>query len=170
MIQEIKLSCMQDFWAKSFWSNEEIDYSYSMSREVSGGIITLWKKGKVKKVCSFKSEGYLGIKFLWKNHIYYLVNAYSSCNINEKKLLSGRLLELKELFRDGEWIIGGNFNVIKNHRERKWGRLYEDNTETNLIAEFIEKIGLVDIPCKGKKFSWYSADGKSMSRIDHFLL
>ncbi|MCI19886.1 cysteine-rich receptor-like protein kinase, partial [Trifolium medium] len=29
---------------------------------------------------------------------------------------------------------------------------------------------VVDVPVLGKKFSWFSADGKSMSRIDRFLL
>jgi hypothetical protein len=29
---------------------------------------------------------------------------------------------------------------------------------------------LIDVPVLGKKFSWFSADGKSMSRIDRFLL
>ncbi|CAI8603270.1 unnamed protein product [Vicia faba] len=38
------------------------------------------------------------------------------------------------------------------------------------FADFIEKSRLVDIPCRGKKFSWYSGDGKSMSRIDRFLM
>ncbi|MCI41628.1 cysteine-rich receptor-like protein kinase, partial [Trifolium medium] len=27
-----------------------------------------------------------------------------------------------------------------------------------------------DVPVLGKKFSWFSADGKSMSRLDRFLL
>lgn len=28
----------------------------------------------------------------------------------------------------------------------------------------------MDIPCKGKKFSWFNDDGKSMTRIDRFLM
>ncbi|XP_058759273.1 uncharacterized protein LOC131632551 [Vicia villosa] len=37
------------------------------------------------------------------------------------------------------------------------------------VLKFVEKSELV-VPCKGKKFSWYSGDGRSMSRIDRFLL
>ncbi|MCI65761.1 cysteine-rich receptor-like protein kinase, partial [Trifolium medium] len=29
---------------------------------------------------------------------------------------------------------------------------------------------VVDVPVLGKKFTWFSADGKSMSRLDRFLL
>lgn len=35
---------------------------------------------------------------------------------------------------------------------------------------FIRDMGLLDIPCKGKKFGWVSGDGKSKSRIDRFLM
>ncbi|MCI12574.1 endonuclease/exonuclease/phosphatase family protein, partial [Trifolium medium] len=29
---------------------------------------------------------------------------------------------------------------------------------------------MVDLPVSGKKFTWFSADGRSMSRSDRFLL
>ncbi|MCI41594.1 hypothetical protein A2U01_0062827, partial [Trifolium medium] len=29
---------------------------------------------------------------------------------------------------------------------------------------------VVDVPVTGKKFTWFSADGKAMSRLDRFLL
>ncbi|CAI8609797.1 unnamed protein product [Vicia faba] len=74
------------------------------------------------------------------------------------------------MFKDGEWIIGGDFNSIKNRSERKGRVEIESNNEMKSFVEFIEESMLVDIPCKGKKFSWYSGDGKSMSRIDRFLL
>lgn len=31
-------------------------------------------------------------------------------------------------------------------------------------------LGLVDVPCKGKKFSYFSSDGSSKSRIDCILV
>ncbi|XP_058763718.1 uncharacterized protein LOC131637147 [Vicia villosa] len=75
-----------------------------------------------------------------------------------------------EAFRDGEWIIGGDFNAIKNVRERKGRAGVVNKKEAELFADFIHKSALVDIPCKGKKYTWFSRDGKSMSRIDRFLL
>lgn len=35
---------------------------------------------------------------------------------------------------------------------------------------FIDSSGLVDVPCKGWKFSWLSGDGRSKSRIYRFLI
>lgn len=66
--------------------------------------------------------------------------------------------------------MGGDFNAIKNERERK-GRVMKINMkEADLFAEFILKCELVDVPCKGKTFTWFSGDGNSKSRIDRFLL
>lgn len=64
----------------------------------------------------------------------------------------------------------GDFNATKNSSERKGRTEVVSSNESRLFAKFINKYGLVDIPCKGNKFSWYIRDGKSMSRIYRFLL
>lgn len=38
------------------------------------------------------------------------------------------------------------------------------------FQSFIEDMELADLPVLGKKFTWFGADGNSMSRIDRFLL
>jgi hypothetical protein len=42
--------------------------------------------------------------------------------------------------------------------------------ERILFNRFVEDMEVIDVPVLAKKFSWFSADGKSMSRIDRFLL
>jgi hypothetical protein len=42
--------------------------------------------------------------------------------------------------------------------------------ERILFNHFVEDMEVIDVPVLGKKFSWFSGDGKSMSRIDRFLL
>ncbi|XP_058759359.1 uncharacterized protein LOC131632631 [Vicia villosa] len=136
----------------------------------SGGLLTIWRKDVVEVLSSFKGEGFLGIHVQWKNHLYYVVNIYSPCDLSRKKILWNDLLACKESFKDGEWIMGGDFNAIKNCGERKGRGVVVNHRESNLFSEFILKSELVDIPCKGNKFSWFSGDGNSMSRIDRFLL
>ncbi|XP_058752758.1 uncharacterized protein LOC131625938 [Vicia villosa] len=65
--------------------------------------------------------------------------------------------------------MGGDFNAIKHSRERKGRMVVPNHCEMELFSEFIDESSLVDVPCKGKKISWFSGDGKSMSRLDHFL-
>ncbi|XP_058726467.1 uncharacterized protein LOC131597819 [Vicia villosa] len=161
---------MNEELAKSFWSSSEVEYSFSNSVGRSGGIITLWKKDDMEVLSSFRGEGFLGIHVSWKGDRYYVINVYSSCDMNKKKELWKALLNLKDSFKDGEWIIGGDFNATKKSSERKGKALSASNRDSDLFSEFIDKSGLVDIPCKGKKFSWYSGDRKSMSRLDRFLL
>lgn len=38
------------------------------------------------------------------------------------------------------------------------------------FSEFIDLINLVDIPSKGKKFTWFGGNGKARSSIDRFLV
>ncbi|XP_058767944.1 uncharacterized protein LOC131641660 [Vicia villosa] len=104
------------------------------------------------------------------NNFFYLVNIYSSCVLIKKIILWRRLLELKETFNDGEWIIGGDFNAIKDCNERKGRMVSNSSNEMEEFADFISESLLVDIPCKGKKFTWFSAGGGSRSRIDRFLV
>ncbi|XP_058768462.1 uncharacterized protein LOC131642211 [Vicia villosa] len=161
---------MHDFVAKSFWNVKGIGFSYSNSTGRSGGLITLWKEEGLEVIMSFKGEGYIGVKVNKDNNFFYLVNVYSSCDIVKKRIMWSKLLSLKEDFNDGEWIIGGDFNAIKSREERKGRGVISNANEAIEFAEFIEKSLLVDVPCKGKKFSWYSGDGKSMSRLDRFLV
>lgn len=80
------------------------------------------------------------------------------------------MIELKKKYNDGEWIMRGDFNSIKNDRERKGREMKTNYKEGDLFAEFILMSDMVDVPFKGKNFSWFSGDGKSKSRIDRFLL
>ncbi|XP_058763563.1 uncharacterized protein LOC131637014 [Vicia villosa] len=161
---------MNEAYANSFWRHPEIGFSFSNSEGRSGGLITFWKKSNMEVLFSFKGEGFLGLKVCWKEDLYDVVNVYSSCDLSKKKASWDKLLDLMKIYFDGEWIIGGDFNAIKNNRERKGRAVGSYKKETELFADFILKSDLVDTPCKGKKFSWYSGDGKSMSRIDRFLL
>lgn len=67
-------------------------------------------------------------------------------------------------------MIGGDFNAVKNGGERKGRTTLGNHSEWDEFSCFINDIGLVDVPIKGKKFSWFSGDGKLKSRIDSFLV
>lgn len=68
---------------------------------------------------SFLGECFIGISFVWKDIIVYLVNVYSSCHLNSKCLFWKELLECKAKFVMGELCNGGDFNSIKRVKGRK---------------------------------------------------
>lgn len=50
-------------------------------------------------------------------------------------------------------VIGGDFKAAKNGGERKGRMSVENNIEREEFSNFISDTGLVDVPCKGKKYS-----------------
>ncbi|XP_058774615.1 uncharacterized protein LOC131648899 [Vicia villosa] len=170
LIQETKLNVVSDAVARSLWGINDMEFSFAGADGSAGGLLSIWNSRTVTVLASFRGPGYLGSKVAWKGGIFYIVNIYSSCYLPLKRQLWSRLVELKNLYQDGEWILGGDFNAVKKRGERVGLSYRSSSSEWRDFSGFIEDIGLVDVPCKGKRFSWFSGDGKSKSRIDRFLV
>lgn len=85
-------------------------------------------------------------------------------------MLWKELLVLINKHNDGEWLLGGDFNTVKTRNERIGSSAYSKVSKRREFFSFIESTGLMDVPCKGRKFSWCSGDGYSKRRIDMFLI
>ncbi|XP_058775615.1 uncharacterized protein LOC131649887 [Vicia villosa] len=170
LIQESKLVAVSNSIAFSFWRRRDIGFSFMLFVGAFGGLISLWNSESVQVLCSFGGEDYLGLKVVWMEEVFYIVNVYSSCNSGEKRVLWRKLLDLKSRFSDGEWVIAGDFNAAKNMNERKGSLGRYKVSEARDFLEFINLSNLVDVPSKGKKFTWFGGDGKARSRIDRFLV
>jgi exonuclease III len=102
--------------------------------------------------------------------VLHIVNVYSPCNLLGKKRLWEELVTVKQQSGVGEWCVGGDFNAVLLASERRGSSADGRQGERTLFNHFVEDMELIDVPVLGKKNSWFSADGKSMSRIDRFLL
>ncbi|KAI5413649.1 hypothetical protein KIW84_057995 [Lathyrus oleraceus] len=80
------------------------------------------------------------------------------------------IIVLKNRFSNGEWCIGGDFNVVTYVKERKGSLNLNYGLEMPEFSEFIYDSNLVDVHLKDNKYNWFSGDGLSMSRIYRFLL
>lgn len=96
------------------------------------------------------------------------MNVYSPCTFVLKHALWKNLLDLKSSSKDGEWIFGGYFNTMKNRGKKIGVSVSYHNSEWRDFPEFIDQRNLIDIPCRGKKYSWFSGDGVDKSMIDLF--
>lgn len=65
-----------------FWGQGEVGWSHIKPKGQSGGLISIWTEDVVETLFSFTGEGFLGLKFKWKENLYYVVSIYSPCNIN----------------------------------------------------------------------------------------
>lgn len=147
-----------------------VGWSCSNAIGQSGEIIILWKKDTIEPIFIFKGEGFIRIQLIRKNNICYVVNVYSACSISLKNIMWRDLLELKKKMIDGEWVLGGDFNSIINAKEKKWSYLSNRSSKMREFKACIGDMNLINLPCMGNLYSWFSWDGKFMSRIDIFLM
>lgn len=143
-----------------------------MSVGLAGGILSIWNLGMLNFQFSFSGCGFVGICFNWKisGLRCFLVNVYSPCNVEGKRKLWADLIMSKRGFGNGAWCIAGDFNAIITHSERKGVSTSVNQREIDEFRNFVDEMELVDVPMLGKKFTWFSANGKSRSKIDRFLL
>lgn len=170
LLQETKMEVISKSIATSFWKKDNIYFSFIPSDGSSWGILTLWNSKAITVISSFHGTCFLGTKFLWNIVTYYVVNIYSSYFLSLKRIMWKELLNVKLKFTDGEWIFGGDFNAVKKREERVGCSLASNLAKRRDLSEFIEGSGLVDVPCNGKKYSWYGGYGISKSRVDRFLV
>ncbi|XP_058746530.1 uncharacterized protein LOC131619457 [Vicia villosa] len=122
LIQETKLPLVSHSVAKSFWGSEGFDFSLSSSEGMLGGLLIIWKSFGMEVLCSFK----VFKRELWRN-----------------------LLRLKSSLTDGDWLIGGDFNAVKDREERVSRTISSNNIENWEFSKFIDDSMLVDVPLKG---------------------
>jgi exonuclease III len=169
-LQETKKVAYEDYTLHGLWGHKEVGWVAQEAVGRSGGMLIMWNNSSLKLLSTFSGNGYLGIKVEREGNILFLVNIYSPCSLAGKKKLWEDLLAFKNQNGDGEWCVGGDFNAVLLSSERKGSGGDSRQGERILFNHFVEDMELIDVPVMGKKFSWFSADGKSMSRIDRFLL
>ncbi|GAU48137.1 hypothetical protein TSUD_293770 [Trifolium subterraneum] len=78
---------------------------------------------------------------------------------------------LSSLIKTGEWCLGGDFNLISKVGERRGSSsgAWRQGEKIEFI-QFIDALEVVDIPLKGKMFTWFNSDGSAMSRLNRFLV
>ncbi|KAL9668797.1 hypothetical protein QQ045_006337 [Rhodiola kirilowii] len=83
----------------------------------------------------------------------------------EKIKLWETLVDLKS-FNYGEWIIGGDFNSVLAEEERS--RSVFNEKDANIFQKFIQAMEVLDLPLKGRCFTWGNKNGASS--LDRFLI
>ena len=64
--------------------------------------------------------------------------------------------------------VCGDFNAVRCPEERRGTSGVFNTTWSDTFNNFIEDLTLLDLPLRGRMFTWFRGDGKSMSRIDRF--
>ncbi|GKV49843.1 hypothetical protein SLEP1_g56570 [Rubroshorea leprosula] len=143
---ETKLEVFDDKIAKSIWGDEHCAWVAKDARGRSGGIACVWNLDSFNMVRRIEGSGFIGMFGFWGKDAVpcSLINVYSSCDKQEKRIFWGELLDLIKANGGGNWCVGGDFNAVRDQEERS-GR-YIDAADMRGFNDFILGAGLEEIP------------------------
>ncbi|GKV39902.1 hypothetical protein SLEP1_g47602 [Rubroshorea leprosula] len=167
--KETKMEGIDRSSCRMIWGSDDFEWVAREAEGLSGGMLCIWNSKKFKMGRVLAGTDFIGVEGAWgvEQCPVSIINVYSPCQLGKKRILWE---ELKALVagRGGNWCIMGDFNAVRKVGERGGSR--EISAEMREFDGFIRDVGLVDLPLIGRKFTWVQASGRSMSRIDRFLL
>ncbi|PNY14688.1 cysteine-rich receptor-like protein kinase, partial [Trifolium pratense] len=170
--EETKLQACDDFTCSSLWGNSPHVFSYRPSVGASGGLLTLWDSSEVEVWTSESYENVLWChgRFIRYGEEFYLANVYAPCDPGAKQVLWDSLSVKIQALGSSRVCVCGDFNAIRSIDERCSVRDGYRSSDHIPFNRFIDDNTLIDLPLCGRKFTWFKGDGRSMNRLDRFLL
>ncbi|PNX71795.1 cysteine-rich receptor-like protein kinase, partial [Trifolium pratense] len=171
-LQETKMQSCDDFICSTLWGNSPHAFSYRPSVGALGGLLTLWDSAEVEVWSSESSEYVLWChgRFVRSGEEFYLANVYAPCDAVAKQVLWDSLsIKIQALGRSRVCVCG-DFNAVRSVDERLSVRDGYRSSDHFSFNRFINDNTLIDLPLCGRKYTWFKGDGRSMSRLDRFLL
>lgn len=111
-------------------------------------------------------------RLVGKTERVLIIGVYGPHIYREKQVFMKNIQTLRRLVPEPAWIIGGDFNLIRNLGEKKGGIRKEDQTMEE-FNDMIKELKLVDIPTTNGIHTWNNRRGgknQIASRLDRFLL
>jgi hypothetical protein len=132
-------------------------------------MIILWNGSLFQGNLEFQNEFSLSVKFTSNLSMdsWILTNIYGPCHAERKAIFLDWFSNIT-MADDTDWIVMGDFNFIKNPNDRN--KLGGDVNDMLLFNEAISNLGLVELPLKGRKFTWSNMQKDPLlERLDWFF-
>lgn len=129
----------------------------------------VWKSNAFRGGLVFSNRFAISIEFTSKlnNESWLLTTVYAPCTLNGKR-------EFLNWFRnivmpeEVDWLIVRDFNLLRKHEDRN--RDGANLNEIFLFNEAINKLGLIELPLHGRKFTWANKQFPPLlERLDWFF-
>ncbi|KAJ0878041.1 putative Endonuclease/exonuclease/phosphatase superfamily [Helianthus annuus] len=169
LIQETKKEDISKGSISNFWGNKEFDMEFVSSVGLSGGLLSMWDPSLFEASSFVKKINFLIVsgKIKGSGLILNVVNVYAPQSVSAKKDVWSELsLFLEDL--PGMWVVGGDFNAVRDPSERRNSR-FNNACATNFNS-FIFNSGLREFDLKGSRFTCVRGNGRKLSKIDRFLV
>lgn len=157
-LQETKRASFDLSYIKTFCPRKFDKFDFVASRGASGGILTIWNSAMFDGVSIFSDVFALGIKFTSKlcGSIWSLYNVYGPCQGEDRDNFTSWLYNL-DIRSTDDCLLVGDFNFIRSlsNRNKPGG----DINDILLFNDIIRSQALVEIPLKGRAFTWSNMQG-----------
>jgi hypothetical protein len=165
-LQETKCESFDHSFIRSFCPKRFDRFAFSPSIGASGGLIVLWNSsiftGTVLEI--HRSAIRMQFTSTFNNQSWQLVNVYGPCKGLERDMFVQWLHDLDIPHHDN-WHLMGDFNFIRSMDNRN--KPGADMNDIFLFNSIISHLGLVELPLKGRAFTWSNMqDSPLLQQID----
>nr|GEY70782.1 putative RNA-directed DNA polymerase, eukaryota, reverse transcriptase zinc-binding domain protein [Tanacetum cinerariifolium] len=114
-------------------------------------------------------DNFIIVKGHWNNEVRdcFMINIYGPQESAAKSSLWNRLAEFMNQ-HNGKFILFGDLNTVL-HEYKRPGSLFS-RIEAEHFNAFLDSTGLIDLPIRGRHFTWMNKAGKKLSKLDCFLI
>ena len=125
--QHIDMLCIQETKetidrsiCQALWGDNEINWEAQPASNAAGGILCIWSEKSFVLERKVIGNGFIMLIGTWLQEAerVHIVNIYSPCDIQNKRLLWDSIKQLKTPTSGGLWCIVGDFNSIRQSAER----------------------------------------------------
>jgi exonuclease III len=152
-LQETKREHFDLKYIKNFCPKKFNKFVFLPSVGASGGIIIIWNDALFSGEQLFQNDFSILVKFTCNlsGNIWILTSIYGPCHAEGKDQFIDWFGN-SDMPDDTDWIIMGDFNFIRNPtgRNKQGGNI----NEMLMFNDAISKLGLVELPLKGRKYTW----------------
>jgi exonuclease III len=168
-IQETKRESFDDQHLRNFCPKKLNKFEFIPSVGASGGIIIIWNGSLFNREVDFQNEFSLSIKFTsnLSHDSWILTNIYGPYSAERKAIFLDWFSNI-DMLEDMDWLVLGDFNFMRKPSDRN--KPGGDVNEMLLFNEAISNLGLVELPLKGRKFTWSNMQQEPLlERLDWFF-
>jgi hypothetical protein len=168
-VQENKCEFIDQRFLRKFSPKRFDNFAYSPSVGASGGILVIWNSaifsGRVIQINTFG----IIVEFVsvHNGESWTMVSVYGPCSGIPRENFINWLYNL-QIPAMSDWLLLGDFNFIRSEENRN--RPGGDLNEMFLFNEVIGHLGLMELPLKGRAFTWSNMQKQPLlEQLDWFF-
>lgn len=168
-LQETKRETFDNTFIRNMCPSSFDHYEVLPSVGLSGGAIIIWKYSLFHGNLIFQNSYAISVEFFSKHNDahWILTNIYAPCTYSGKREFLDWFSNI-QMPDSINWLLVGDFNLCRSPEDRN--RPGGDLSEMLLFNEAISSLGLIELPLKGRRFTWSNKQHSPLlERLDWFF-